>query len=150
MPFIVIMLEKFPKKAAMFCPPDAKSWLIGKYPDAVKDWGQKEKGPTEDEMVAWHHWHNGHESEQTPEIVEDRKACSAAVHEVAELDTSKWLNSNNKQLPLDSRNPFGLCLKFHPVAEVLSSVSTVWLSHVKLPVFVCFDLQKLAASCNPA
>ena len=41
-------------------PPDAKSWLIGKDPDAGKDWGEKEKGTTEDEMVGWHHWLNGH------------------------------------------------------------------------------------------
>ena len=44
-------------------PPDAKSWLIGKDPDDGKDWGQ-EKGLTEDEMVGWHHWLNGHEFEQ--------------------------------------------------------------------------------------
>ena len=42
-------------------PPDAKSWLIGKDPDAGKDWGQEEKGTTEDEMVGWHHWLNGDE-----------------------------------------------------------------------------------------
>ena len=41
-------------------PPDAKNWLIEKDPDAGKDWGQKEKGTTEDEMVGWHHQHNGH------------------------------------------------------------------------------------------
>ena len=41
--------------------PDAESWLIGKDPDAGKDWGQEEKGTTEDEMVGWHHWLNGHE-----------------------------------------------------------------------------------------
>ena len=41
-------------------PPDAKSWLIGKDPDAGKDWGQEEKGMTEDE-IGWHHWLNGHE-----------------------------------------------------------------------------------------
>ena len=41
-------------------PPDAKSWLIWKDPDAEKDWGQKEKGMTEDEMVGWHHQLNGH------------------------------------------------------------------------------------------
>ena len=41
-------------------PPDAKSWLIGKDPDAGKDWGQEEKGTTEDEMVGWHHRLNGH------------------------------------------------------------------------------------------
>ena len=40
-------------------PPDAESWLIWKDPDAGKDWGQ-EKGTTEDEMIGWHHWHNGH------------------------------------------------------------------------------------------
>ena len=35
--------------------PHAKSWLIGKYPDAGRDWGQEEKGTTEDEMTGWHH-----------------------------------------------------------------------------------------------
>ena len=47
-------------------PPDADSQLTGKDPDAGKDWGQEEKGVTEDEMVGWHHWLNGHELEQTP------------------------------------------------------------------------------------
>ena len=42
-------------------PPDAKSWLILEDPDAGKDWGQEEKGTTEDEMVGWHHQLNGHE-----------------------------------------------------------------------------------------
>ena len=41
----------------------AKSWLIGKDPDAGKDWGQEEKRVTEDEMVGWHHWLNEHEFE---------------------------------------------------------------------------------------
>ena len=41
-------------------PPDAKSWLIGKDPDAGKDWGQEEKGKTEDETAGWHHRLNGH------------------------------------------------------------------------------------------
>ena len=44
-------------------PPDAKNWLIGKDPDAGKDWRQEEKGMTEDEMVGWHHWLSGHEFE---------------------------------------------------------------------------------------
>ena len=43
--------------------PDAKNWLIGKDPDAGKDWGQEEKRMTEDEMVEWHHRLNGHEFE---------------------------------------------------------------------------------------
>ena len=47
-------------------PPDVKNWLIGKDPDAGKDWGQEQKGMTEDEMVGWHHWLYGHEFEQAP------------------------------------------------------------------------------------
>ena len=43
--------------------PDVESWLIWKDPDAGKDWRQKEKGMTEDEMVGWHHWLNGDEFE---------------------------------------------------------------------------------------
>ena len=43
--------------------PDAKNWLIWKYPDTEKDWRWEEKGTTEDEMVGWHHWVNGHEFE---------------------------------------------------------------------------------------
>ena len=46
-------------------PPHVKSWLIGKDPDAGKDWGQEEKGVVEDEMVGWYHWLNGRESEWT-------------------------------------------------------------------------------------
>ena len=44
-------------------PPHAKSWLIGKDSDAGRDWGQEEKGITEDEMAGWHHWFDGRESE---------------------------------------------------------------------------------------
>ena len=47
-------------------PPHAKSCLIGKDPDAGRDWGQEEKGTTEDELAGWHHRLNGHELEQTP------------------------------------------------------------------------------------
>ena len=44
-------------------PPDAKNRLSGKDPDAGKNWRQEEKGTTEDEMVGWHHWQDGHEFE---------------------------------------------------------------------------------------
>ena len=53
-------------EAPVLWPPDAKNGLIGKYLDTGKDWGQEEKGMTEDEMVGWHHRCNGHESEQFP------------------------------------------------------------------------------------
>ena len=47
-------------------PPDVKNWLIGKDLEAGKDWRQEEKGMTEDEMVGWYHWLDGHECEQAP------------------------------------------------------------------------------------
>ena len=49
----------------IFWPPDAKSWLIGKDPDAGRDWEQEEKGTTEGEMAGWHHRLDGHEFEWT-------------------------------------------------------------------------------------
>ena len=48
--------------------PHVKIWLIGKDPDAVKDWGQEDKGTTEDEMAGWHHWLDGRESWWTPRV----------------------------------------------------------------------------------
>ena len=50
-------------EAPILWPPDAKSWLIWKDPDAGKDWRQEEKGMTEDKMVGWHYWLDGHEFE---------------------------------------------------------------------------------------
>ena len=70
-------------------PPDAKSWLVWKDPDSGKDWGQEEKGTTEDEMVGWHHRLDGHELKLW-ELVMDRKAWCAAVHGVAKSQT--WLS----------------------------------------------------------
>ena len=49
-------------------PPDVKSWLTWKDPDAGKDWGQEEKGTTEDEMAGWHHWLDGHGFGETPGV----------------------------------------------------------------------------------
>ena len=55
-------------EASIFWPPDVKSWLIRKDPDAGKDWRQEEKGMTEDEMVGWHHRLNGYEFRWTPGV----------------------------------------------------------------------------------
>ena len=65
-PWIFIGRTDVEAKISILWPPDAKNWLIGKDPDAGKDWRQEEKGTTENEMVGWYHWLNGHEFEQTP------------------------------------------------------------------------------------
>ena len=74
-------------------PPDAKSWLIGKDPDAGKDWGQEEKGMTEDEMVGWHHWLDGHGFGWTPGVGDGQGglACYGSWGR-KESDTTEWLN----------------------------------------------------------
>ena len=59
-PWIFIGKTDAETEAPILWPPDSKSWLTGKDPNARKDWGQ-EKRATEDEMVGWHHWLNGHE-----------------------------------------------------------------------------------------
>ena len=63
-PWISIGRTGAEAEVSILWPPDAKSWLIGKAPDAGKDWGQEEKGSTGDEMVGWHHWLNGYQFEQ--------------------------------------------------------------------------------------
>ena len=78
---------------AILWPPDAKNWLIGKDPDAGKDWRREEKGMAEDEMVGWHHWLSGHEFEQAPGVGDGQwslACCSPWGHK--ELDTTERLN----------------------------------------------------------
>ena len=74
-------------------PPDVKGQLTGKDPDAGKVWGQEKKGATEDEMVGWHHWINGHEFEQTQGDSGGQGSLGAAVHGVARSQTqlSDWM-----------------------------------------------------------
>ena len=73
--------------------PDMKNWLIGKDPDAGKDWRHEEKGTTEDEMAGWHHWLDGYESEWTPGVGDgqgNQVCCSPWGHK--ESDTTERLN----------------------------------------------------------
>ena len=72
-------------------PPDVKSWLIWEDPDAGKDWGQEEKGTTEDEMAGWHYPLNGHEFEWTPGVGDGQGSLVCCK----ESGTTERLNSNN-------------------------------------------------------
>ena len=70
-PWIVTGNTDAEAEAPILWPPDSKSWLTEKDYDAEKDWGQEEKGVTEEEMVGWHHLLNGHEFEQIPRDSEE-------------------------------------------------------------------------------
>ena len=64
-PWLFIGITDAKAETPVLWPPHAKSWLIGKDSDAGRDWGQEEKGMTEDEMAGWHHWLDGCEFEWT-------------------------------------------------------------------------------------
>ena len=91
-PWIFIGMADAEAEALALWPPDAKSQLIGKAPDAGKDWRQEEKGTTEDKMVGWYHWVDGHEFEQAPWVGDGQGVlvcCSPWGHK--ELDRlSNW------------------------------------------------------------
>ena len=76
--------------------PHAKSWLIGKDPDAGRDWGQEEKGMTEDEMAGWHRQLDGHEFEYTPGVCDGQGGLACCIHRVAKSRTrlSDWTEVN--------------------------------------------------------
>ena len=85
-------------------PPDAKSWLIGKDSVAGRDWGQEEKGMTE-EMAGWHHWLDGCESEWTPGVGDGQGGlvcCNSWGHN--ESDTTEGLNWTELNWSLEISN----------------------------------------------
>ena len=83
-------------EALILWPPNAKSWLIGKDPEAGKDWRWEEKGMTEDEMVGWHHRIDGHKFEKIPGDGEGQgNLASCSPWGCKESDVTEWLNNNS-------------------------------------------------------
>ena len=119
-------------------PPDEKNWLIGKVPDAGKDWRQEEKGTTEDEMVGWHHWLNGHEIEKALGIGDGQRSLECcSPWGCKESDTTEQLNWN--ELIADSLyctaetnttlwSNYPLTKKIKIIAIFLKKALKVWLS----------------------
>ena len=90
-------------------PLHAKSWLIGKDSDAERDWGQEEKGMTEDEMVGWNHWLDGREFQWTPRVGDGQGglACCDSWGR-KESDTTEWLKLTELNLHPTSLYPAGI------------------------------------------
>ena len=92
-PWVFIGRTDAKAETPVLWPPHAKSWLIGKDRDAERDWGQEEKGTTEDEMAEWHHQLNGREFEWTPGVGDGQEglACCNSWGR-KESDTTERLN----------------------------------------------------------
>ena len=100
-------------------PPHAKSWLIGKDSDAGRDWGQEEKGKTEDEMAGWHHWLDGCEFEWTPGVSDGQGGlvcCNSWGRKESDMtERLKWTELNwiceDDTLNITLFIPFGYILR---------------------------------------
>ena len=93
-PWVFIGRTDAEAETPILWPPHVKSWLIGKDPDAGRDWGQEEKGTPEDEMAGWHHQLDGHEFESTPGVG-DRQGglacCDSRSHKESDTtELSDW------------------------------------------------------------
>ena len=121
-------------------PPHVKSWLIGKDPDAGRDWGKEEKGMTEDEMDGWHHQLDGHEFEWTPGVGDGQGglACcnSWGLKELDMTERVNWTELN--RIPINFPNRMFGGIIFSVSA---SKGQGVWLwgkipSHLKLEFWI--------------
>ena len=105
-------------------PPDVKSWLIGKDPDAGKDWGQEEKGMTENEMAGWHHRLNGHGFGWTPGVGDGQGGLVCR-------------GSRGRRV----RHNWATELNWKPLAKY-------WLEVATADILVLFLILKYAVSCR--
>ena len=95
--WILIRRTDAETEALISWPSDAKIWLIEKVPDAGKNWRQ-EKGMTEDEMVRWHHWLEGHEFEQALGAGDGQGSLGCcSPWGCKESDMTEWLNNGRLQ-----------------------------------------------------
>ena len=107
-------------EASICWPSDVKNWVIWKDPDAGKDWRQDKKGMTEDEMVGWHHWLNGHEFERAPGAGDGQEAWHAAVHGVTKCQI--WLSHWTEELDSSCFNSRSVTLNKWPKLSLFCSL----------------------------
>ena len=122
-------------KTPILWPPHGKSWLIGKDSDTWKDWGQEEKGVTEDEMPGWHHWLDGHESEWTLGVGDGQRglACCNSWGR-KESDMTEQLNWTelNKTKDLHVENYKTLLKEIKADSKRWRNISCSWIGRINI------------------
>ena len=119
-------------EAPILCPLDVKSWLIGKDPDAGKDWGQEEKGATEDEMVGWRHCLNMNLS-KLQEMVRDREAWCLQSMVTNRHDLGTEQQNERKEVLITQScltlcNPMDYSLSGSSVRGILQARTLEWVA----------------------
>ena len=94
-PWIFIGRTDADAKTLILWPSVAKSWLLGKDPDAGKDWRREDKGMTEVEMAGWHHWLNGHEFEWTPGVCDGQRGLECLWFMGSQRVGHDWVTEMN-------------------------------------------------------
>ena len=130
--------------AGILWPPDVRSQLSRKNPDAGKDWWHNEKGMTEDEMVGWRHWFKGHEFEQTPGDREGQGSlvcCSPWGRK--ESDTTEWTTTRKKMWRRLQKATVVKCWGKINVFHIKFSLGlALWLIVLSSPLMnVCWPLE---------
>ena len=123
--------------------PDVNNWLIGKDPDAGKDWGQEEKGMTEDEMVGWHHRLNGHGFGWTPGVGDGQGGLAAK----SQTRLSNWTELSFK--PTFSLSSFTFIKRLFRSSS-LSAIRVVSSAYLRLLIFLLAILIPACAFSSPA
>ena len=116
-------------ETSVLWPPHVKSWLIGKDSDAGRDWGQEEKGTTEDEMAGWHHWLDGCEFEWNPGVGDGQGglACCDSWGR-KESDTTEWLNWNELKGKFRTGGQFQMSFIWRKIVQSVAIYSSGLIS----------------------
>ena len=144
-PWIFIERTDAEAETPILWSPDVKNWLIGKGPNARKNWRQEEKGMTEDEMVGWHHQLNGQEFEQAPGVGDGQGTLTCrSPWGCKESDMTEGLNWT-EQMGCRARAPYGDKQILLWTLDQVPAFCADYLSKSQFPQLLCAEIHYLSS-----